>query len=465
MPTTPNGTVSPYFVTPSRVRRPLDGSSPDTDTSEDEDEDEETPPPLFSYSVMPSFANDAGRRRSSRLSLPAHSHRPAEPVEPVTPISNGRRKKRRVRHDAMEAKEQWGEGANARSAGTSSMAPPTPESLPRRKPRAPRPEPIVEIPIPPPSTPTRATRRKRSQVETSTSTTRVVVPNERGLVEPVGKIHLIQEKVRHDPWRMLVATSLLNKTAGRAAIPIYWELLRRWPNADALSQASVSDLAALLYPLGLFNQRASSLVRFSQQYLQLSWPLVSSDASGLPVTIPAPIPIFTPSPISRFSPSPKTEPLPEDLDLDVRIFFGAGIYASDSFRIYSDLLPGRGGPEKEGKWVKKWERARRRRQARGIEKRDEGLKEIPEAGSEDEEDVGSEQEVQGDVIPGVEDLAGWISDEEGDDSADEWRKVRPTDKELRRYLIWRWGLEGIAYDIYNGPRVILEKDRRRLGLD
>lgn len=195
-----------------------------------------------------------------------------------------------------------------------------------------------------------------------------------------------------------------------------------------IDAASVSDLAALLYPLGLFNQRASSLVRFSQQYLQLSWPLVSSDASGLPVTIPAPIPIFTPSPISRFSPSPKTEPLPEDLDLDVRIFFGAGIYASDSFRIYSDLLPGRGGPEKEGKWVKKWERARRRRQARGIEKRDEGLKEIPEAGSEDEEDVGSEQEVQGDVIPGVEDLAGWISDEEGDDSADEWRKVRPTGK-------------------------------------
>jgi hypothetical protein len=30
--------------------------------------------------------------------------------------------------------------------------------------------------------------------------------------------------------------------------------------------------------------------------------------------------------------------------------------------------------------------------------------------------------------------------------------------------IWRWGLEGIAYDIYNGPRVVLEKDKRRLGL-
>jgi hypothetical protein len=28
----------------------------------------------------------------------------------------------------------------------------------------------------------------------------------------------------------------------------------------------------------------------------------------------------------------------------------------------------------------------------------------------------------------VEELAGWISDEEGDDSADEWRKVRPTGK-------------------------------------
>lgn len=51
-----------------------------------------------------------------------------------------------------------------------------------------------------------------------------------------------------------------------------------------------------------------------------------------------------------------------------------------------------------------------------------------------------------------------------DEEGDEWRKVRPADKELRRYLVrftlfytcenvrlkwekvWRWAIEGIAYE-------------------
>jgi hypothetical protein len=37
-----------------------------------------------------------------------------------------------------------------------------------------------------------------------------------------------------------------------------------------------------------------------------------------------------------------------------------------------------------------------------------------------------------------------------------------SDKELRRYLIWRWGLEGIVYDIHKGPQITLERDRKRL---
>ena len=54
------------------------------------------------------------------------------------------------------------------------------------------------------------------------------------------------------------------------------------------------------------------------------------------------------------------------------------------------------------------------------------------------------------------------------------------DKELRRYLvsafflnesldadeglpqIWRWGLEGIVYDIHSGPKITRARDRRRL---
>jgi methyl-CpG-binding domain protein 4 len=45
----------------------------------------------------------------------------------------------------------------------------------------------------------------------------------------------ISERLRHDPWRMLVAIYLLNKTTGRAANPIREEIFRRWPSAHDLA--------------------------------------------------------------------------------------------------------------------------------------------------------------------------------------------------------------------------------------
>ncbi|CAE6458021.1 unnamed protein product [Rhizoctonia solani] len=33
-----------------------------------------------------------------------------------------------------------------------------------------------------------------------------------------------------------------------------------------------------------------------------------------------------------------------------------------------------------------------------------------------------------------------------DDEGAEWRNVWPEDKQLRRYLVWRWAIEGVEYD-------------------
>ncbi len=139
----------------------------------------------------------------------------------------------------------------------------------------------------------------------------------------------------------------------------------------------MEELVTLLYPIGLFNQRASTLVRFSQQYIDLGWPNVTTDSI-----------------------TSATELLPLPDALDVKIFHGAGIYASDSFRIYSDLLPGKGGPEKEGRWLEKRGRASERMRQKVIEMEEEG------------------------EMAGVEGVAEWMSDEEGDDGGDEWRSVR-----------------------------------------
>ncbi|WRT66360.1 uncharacterized protein IL334_003315 [Kwoniella shivajii] len=287
----------------------------------------------------------------------------------------------------------------------------------------------------------------------------VNVVSENGVRESIGKIHLIQEKLRYNPWKLLIATSLLNKTSGRAAIPILEILLERYPTPKALAEASIPDLSILLYPLGLYNQRASSLVRFSNQYLDWSWPLyddpsslfknnlsplITTDLPPIP-NLRTPIELPIPSETSS-SPSVKMGgtkgkgkgKAKSDTEMDVEIFHGAGKYASDSFRIYSHLLKGRGAPEKESEWLRKGERAK----SKMI---DDGYK----------------------WNGGVEELKNWLSDDdEGVDAVvgeeEEWRKVRPLDKELRRYLIWRWGIEGIVYDIYTGPRIVKDRDRRRL---
>ena len=112
----------------------------------------------------------------------------------------------------------------------------------------------------------------------------------------------------------------------------------------------------------------------SQQYLALGWPV----------------------PIGGISTSL------DGIDTDIKVFYGAGVYASDSFRIYSDLLPGGGAPCRERHWEAK--------RIRAVERRKNAL--------------GDEE--------------GWeeyLSEEDTEEGGEEWRKVVPLDKQLRRYLV------------------------------
>jgi hypothetical protein len=99
--------------------------------------------------------------------------------------------------------------------------------------------------------------------------------------------------------------------------------------------------------------------------------------------------------------------MPLPAPLDVTVFYGAGRYASDSFRIYSPLLPGKGAPQKEQYWVEK--------RARALENHC-----LTKGGELDSAGVG------------IEDLGGLMSDEDDVEDWDagveeeEWRKVRPT---------------------------------------
>ncbi|KAI0642479.1 DNA glycosylase [Trametes meyenii] len=138
---------------------------------------------------------------------------------------------------------------------------------------------------------------------------------------------LIQEHVSSSPWKVLVAVTLLNKTAGKKSIPVFFEIMERWPTPTALAEAPVGLLCELVRDLGLGQVRTNRLITLSQIYIdQPPLPTVLYPSRGK-VTVPSLDGLNTkevqypPTPISHIP--------------------GCGPYALDSYRIFC------GG---EGEW-------------------------------------------------------------------------------------------------------------------
>uniref|UniRef100_A0A8P4G1M3 Methyl-CpG-binding domain protein 4 n=1 Tax=Dicentrarchus labrax TaxID=13489 RepID=A0A8P4G1M3_DICLA len=88
---------------------------------------------------------------------------------------------------------------------------------------------------------------------------------------PRSPYHLVQETLFHDPWKLLVATIFLNKTSGKMAIPVLWQFFELYPSAEVTREADWKPMSELMKPLGLYELRAKTLVRFSDEYLTKQW--------------------------------------------------------------------------------------------------------------------------------------------------------------------------------------------------
>jgi methyl-CpG-binding domain protein 4 len=89
---------------------------------------------------------------------------------------------------------------------------------------------------------------------------------------------LLQEMVGGDPWRLLVACILQNKTPGPRAEAAFFALMADYPTPEALAEADVADLEERLRPLGLWRRRARVLVELSRRCITRDW----SDPRQLP---------------------------------------------------------------------------------------------------------------------------------------------------------------------------------------
>ncbi|MEW5306497.1 MAG: hypothetical protein WDW36_008956 [Sanguina aurantia] len=88
---------------------------------------------------------------------------------------------------------------------------------------------------------------------------------------PASPYGLIEELLFQDPWKLLLACVLLNRTSGVQVRKVLWPLLRRYPSPAQLVAADTEVLEGLLRPLGLFRKRAQSLRRFSREYAHTQW--------------------------------------------------------------------------------------------------------------------------------------------------------------------------------------------------
>ena len=63
--------------------------------------------------------------------------------------------------------------------------------------------------------------------------------------------HDLPWRQTHDPWQVLLAELMLQRTRADLVAPVYLETIRRWPTAQALGDANPAHARRVLSPLGL----------------------------------------------------------------------------------------------------------------------------------------------------------------------------------------------------------------------
>ncbi|KAF3860641.1 hypothetical protein F7725_000896 [Dissostichus mawsoni] len=66
-------------------------------------------------------------------------------------------------------------------------------------------------------------------------------------------------------------TPVRDSQNSKMAIPVLWQFFERYPSAEVTREADWKPLSELMKPLGLYELRAKTLVRFSDEYLTKQW--------------------------------------------------------------------------------------------------------------------------------------------------------------------------------------------------
>jgi hypothetical protein len=79
---------------------------------------------------------------------------------------------------------------------------------------------------------------------------------------------LIQEELADDPFRLLIAITFLIRTTGKAAIPVFRQLMERFPTPEELAAADPTDIITMIHPLGLSAVRCAAVQKYARMWLE-----------------------------------------------------------------------------------------------------------------------------------------------------------------------------------------------------
>lgn len=92
---------------------------------------------------------------------------------------------------------------------------------------------------------------------------------------------LLQLQYRDQPWKVLVACILLNRTTRAQVDGVIEDLFLDYPTPEALSEAREDELRDLLYTLGMARTRARRLIAFAEDWLALKSMWEGTTPDGL----------------------------------------------------------------------------------------------------------------------------------------------------------------------------------------
>jgi methyl-CpG-binding domain protein 4 len=235
----------------------------------------------------------------------------------------------------------------------------------------------------------------------------------------------MQERLAHDPFRLLIATIFLNKTPGARAMPIFYDLMEQYPTPRDLAGARVEDVVDVIRCLGFQNQRARKCVAMARVWVGLD------DGAGEPKRGRRWAKRDYPK--KGDGRGVKVDDWLDDEDervaWEIGHLPGLGAYAHDSWRMFCrDKLRG---------LADGWN--------------GEGAKEVTkqESGADTEGRVNGEPQLPNDEPASTSSEQNPVSTVPFEP---EWKRVLPTDKELRAWMTWMWLKEGWIWNKETGER-------------